>query len=99
MRTLTEIENELKVLKDMERVAVHEITANEKYEFLLTVLNLSAVLAFCDWLFNKTEMSFSTLMNLSEVGRKGIEKGVSIEDIMDFTHKKVDEFERRKKNV
>lgn len=96
MRTSQEIEEEIQELRKLEKETIIEFLKGMEMDKAVQIANISSVLCFASWLYGQTEMKFSTLINITEVSKRGLMAGVPVEDIMEFSNEKIKEYSKKK---
>jgi len=98
MRNEQEIVEELDALRTLEKEAALKFMNAFELDLAVQISNISSVLCFAMWLLEKTEMKFSTLINITEVSKQGLIKGIPVEDIMEFAQQKIHALSQKKEN-
>jgi len=105
MRSESEILEEFEVLKNKEKELLDKVKkdllsgeTNSLLESLTSMMVYSSVLSFSSWILGHSELRFSTLMDIEEVTKKGIDSGKPLEDVLAFAMDKIKELGEKKDN-
>lgn len=101
MRSENEILEEIDILKKKEEEAIEKLKNMNEEESegigdLISVMVLSSILSFTTWLLGKSDLRFSTLMEIEEVSRKSIRAGAPVEGVVEFAMQKIKELGEKK---
>ncbi len=103
MRSEKEVLEEMKVLEDREKGLIEKMKnalkdgdTSRALDDLSQMMVLTSVLSFATWLIEKTELRFSTLMDIEEVTKRGMESGQPPEDVLEFAWNKIKDLGEKK---
>jgi hypothetical protein len=99
MRSENEILEEIEILKKKEKEVIEKMRKGledrggelELVDGIISLMVLSSILSFTTWAFGKSELRFSTLLEIEDVSKKGIESGAPLDGVLEFAMKKIKE--------
>jgi hypothetical protein len=105
MRSESEVLEEFEVLKKKEKELLDKVKKDllkgepeSLMESITSMMVFSSVLSFITWILGHSELRFSTLMDIEEVTKKGLDSGKPMEDVLAFAMDKIKELGEKKDN-